>query len=784
MAFYRDNTLENSTHVLTLEDTEVGFFDYLGAAFGDAVADNPTHALYQSMQMNGKLYGADEISNLVAQAEDGGLTGFADNAEPLQTRSPLTADEQKERIQARGLEKYVTPQDGYNAAALDFVMDLKQEELDRALTRRQAPEWMAPAGFAAGLGASMLDPINLASLFLPVMGEQRVLSMLSHAGGAWGRAAVRAGVGAVEGAVGAAALEPIVYSARNQVQADYGMTDALLNIAFGTVMGGAMHTATGAWGDWLRQRRGQRQPWEIVTPNDATEQLRADFEGRLFTAAQEAGGNVSREQAQAAAILFDARARTWAYDTGQNPEAYYQRWAPDFRAGTEGAEGLAQGASLPDRFASLPSVQAEGVDTFGQLTEAHMETPESRKALRTSVKEWARKNFTIDTQIANTETGWNVFVTPSGIDHTLSHGFDVLLAKSVPSIPQLVKTGMFLTSIEKKPGLMSHFFANKLRLDGQDYVVGFVLREDGNGNRFYDHEMTEIINPERLVPGKQQSSVAEHRTNRGDVINILREHLGVNDGTAKVLFQDDPRARVLFGAGEEGRAVIEFFKSADVTSAPHELYHIFRRELEATAMAGEGGGRSRDLWEKVRAFVGEEEGQPWTREMEEKFARAGERFLLEGRAPAPALEGVFARLRQWFTEIYTGAEVAGMEVSDAMRRVFGDMLSLSAEESDMAFRYTMGKALEWEPLQDVDTRIPDAPDMSTPEAVARVSDELDTLAQEHFNEALERLQDFPEAVREVGAEAEQLLTELDAAMARDKIMGEALLDAARCDMRS
>lgn len=48
---------------------------------------------------------------------------------------------------------------------------------------------------------------------------------------------------------------------------------------------------------------------------------------------------------------------------------------------------------------------------------------------------------------------------------------------------------------------MSHIFANKIRLDGQEHVVGFVLREDDNGNRFYGHELTKIIDPDWLKPG-------------------------------------------------------------------------------------------------------------------------------------------------------------------------------------------------------------------------------------------------------------------------------------------
>ena len=67
-------------------------------------------------------------------------------------------------------------------------------------------------------------------------------------------------------------------------------------------------------------------------------------------------------------------------------------------------------------------------------------------------------------------------------------------------------------------------------------------------------------------------------------------------------------------------------------------------------------------WRQIEEFVGPEPGKAWTREMEEKFARAGECFLMEGKAPTPALIGVFERLKQWFTEIYTNADEAGLEI--------------------------------------------------------------------------------------------------------------------------
>ena len=43
-------------------------------------------------------------------------------------------------------------------------------------------------------------------------------------------------------------------------------------------------------------------------------------------------------------------------------------------------------------------------------------------------------------------------------------------------------------------------------------------------------------------------------------------------------------------------------------------------------------------------FVGPEPGRAWTVEQEEKFARAGEKYLLEGAVPSAALEVVLTSL--------------------------------------------------------------------------------------------------------------------------------------------
>ncbi|MDR3418698.1 MAG: hypothetical protein P4L83_21200 [Nevskia sp.] len=109
----------------------------------------------------------------------------------------------------------------------------------------------AAARTAVSMAVSLLDPVNVAASFVPVVGPARYARMLEQAGGAAGRAGVRLGVGAAEGAAGTALLQPFEAAHQSALQNDYSMGDALANIAFGSAFGGGLHVIGGAAVDAL-----------------------------------------------------------------------------------------------------------------------------------------------------------------------------------------------------------------------------------------------------------------------------------------------------------------------------------------------------------------------------------------------------------------------------------------------------------------------------------------------------------------------------------------------------
>ena len=153
----------------------------------------------------------------------------------------------RQRVKDEGLSLTI-PDDGISEKALDILMRRKRAEM-----RRQDVFSRSDAGLAGGaarlgvaLYESLFDPLNIATAFIPVVGPSRYAAMVAGAAGGLGRAGVRAGVGAVEGAVGAALVEPLIYMAAQAEQADYTMADSLANIAFGSIFGGGLHAGAGA----------------------------------------------------------------------------------------------------------------------------------------------------------------------------------------------------------------------------------------------------------------------------------------------------------------------------------------------------------------------------------------------------------------------------------------------------------------------------------------------------------------------------------------------------------
>lgn len=216
--------------------------DVVGAVWDETLATNPTPLIMRGID---RYYTNTPILTETVYGEDG-IPVVRDVPNPSYVESPLLNPEEANK-------KYGLTSNGKRLLGWDApvrereakeLQDLKREELLRQdiISRGTGGLWQGTAKLTVGLGASVIDPVNILSAFIPVVGSARYAALLASTGS---RVATRGIVGVAEGTVGAAMLEPLVYGLSQAEQRDYTMADSIQNIIFGGVMGGGLHIGGG-----------------------------------------------------------------------------------------------------------------------------------------------------------------------------------------------------------------------------------------------------------------------------------------------------------------------------------------------------------------------------------------------------------------------------------------------------------------------------------------------------------------------------------------------------------
>jgi hypothetical protein len=220
-------------------------FDLYKKSFEDIVPSiakdtwnfSPLYSIYKS----GELFSNRNDFNTIGSQETDQYNQSTTDFQPVE---PLISPEELNKKYAGVGLLFEQPE---KQSTVNLLLDRKYREKERQDIISRGPQGVLPgaAKIAVSFGVGALDPINLASAFIPVVGEARFAAMAARTN----LTTARLATGMVEGAVGAAVVEPIVYGAAQYEQADYGLMDSFMNVGFGTVLGGGLHIGAGALKD-------------------------------------------------------------------------------------------------------------------------------------------------------------------------------------------------------------------------------------------------------------------------------------------------------------------------------------------------------------------------------------------------------------------------------------------------------------------------------------------------------------------------------------------------------
>lgn len=127
---------------------------------------------------------------------------------------------------------------------------------------------------------------------------------------------------------------------------------------------------------------------------------------------------------------------------------------------------------------------------------------------------------------------------------------------------------------------------------------------------------------------------------------------------------------------------IAILEDANMSTFIHELSHSWFEELKRDASRPDAPEQLKQDWETVKAWA-KIEGEEIPEESHEQFARGGEAYVMEGKAPSAELRPVFQRFKSWLVQIYKTLKGLNVTLNDDVRGVF-DRLLASEEEIKVA----------------------------------------------------------------------------------------------------
>lgn len=170
--------------------------------------------------------------------------------------------------------------------------------------------------------------------------------------------------------------------------------------------------------------------------------------------------------------------------------------------------------------------------------------------------------------------------------------------------------------------------------------------------------------------------------------------LALSPEAVQKLSQDE---RGFIEFGKDRKFNITLLQNADLSTFLHETGHFYLEVLGDLAEMADANQQIKDDYATVLKFLGVNSRaeltldgkKPGSAEYKkavaahEKFARANELYLAEGKAPSAELRPIFQRFRQWLKLIYKEFTRLDVEINNQVRQVF-DRIYATDEEIDAA----------------------------------------------------------------------------------------------------
>ena len=253
-------------------------------------------------------------------------------------------------------------------------------------------------------------------------------------------------------------------------------------------------------------------------------------------------------------------------------------------------------------------------------------------------------------------------------------------------------------AVEDAQTMLSNF-------DDADYQQGWLaLGRDLEAGRL---EMQRRLENAQSLVGRFNRSAGQLAVQNGFAIT---EQMRAQAAEGFALFQQN-RGQIAFGQDiTQTPSTISLLRTADLSTFLHETGHFFLEVTRDIAQREDAPAEIKADMQTLLSWFGVDSLEAWNalsfeerRQSHERFARGFEAYLMEGRAPTPALRGLFQTFRSWLLNVYKSMLSLNVELTDDVRGVMGRMLAAENEIADAKTYHGFTPMAEKPPYMDAAT---------------------------------------------------------------------------------
>lgn len=322
------------------------------------------------------------------------------------------------------------------------------------------------------------------------------------------------------------------------------------------------------------------------------------------------------------------------------------------------------------------------------------------KALRTAAADWYKEN--LQETFAEREDIGKVRFSGKGRKEFLFYGAEPDKLRMIVALKEIIEQGDYVgrKSIDKprRDGIVAfHHVDGDVTVSGRPYRVRVYIGEDRKGNLFYQlsTDAAAAEEKERRGGGREQIPGSPRREDGGTTLDqsIQPDSDEVN---ITILAQEEEKGKRGFLRISPDRKIqIGLLEKADLSTFLHETGHFYLEVLRDLAKAEGAAEQVRADFDTLTRWLGIEgleAGAAIPAEAQEKFAKAFEAYLFEGKAPSVELQSAFARFKAWLIQIYRDIKALEVRLNDDVRGVF-DRLVATDKEISFAKQMTWQKPI-------------------------------------------------------------------------------------------